>query len=633
MDEEDLADAEEARGIQTSDAFAGLGRRSGTGESALGGLADLFRPGGETMGIKLLKRMGWREGQGVGPKVRRHARLGDDGREASSATTHLFAPEDMPTAKIVRKTDKKGLGFEGDLSLEGLLGKDGGGDSDRDDDDAMGPLIRPRPLPSASKSKPKSGRGGIGMGVLNDTGSDDEDPYEIGPRISYSRIVGGGDKKKKKKGLSANTAIANPALKQTPVFISRKTALAKASQKLTGHDGRPPLEGFVFGKHPDELIVAINSSTKYPRPTIPPGWRPSPRPLAVDATDTATTAAFVSTAEAARASKLDPRSRAEVLGEKQLPGKSVFDFMTPEARDRLAAASGRTDLPRGLGQMPAGASVPSEEERRRELLRQVPELDKATALAALARGAGGGAPYADDDEKRARYRAYLEHWAAGGGSSTTAPPLPRAAKGMSDDDWLRELAEFQSCARIFKPMTGFMASRFTTSTTTTTSSSSPASAGRESLVSRPPPKPKDPAEEAAAMGMFGPLTRSVVDFYPTRLLCKRFGVPPPPHVKSDGAGDDVPGKSSARDKQWQMPTQQQYEPYYGSPAQQQQQQQQPSDVDLQRSQLGHAAVSGFGQVQAPEPVVVDPDRNAALEGNRAAEEVFKSIFGDSDDDE
>ena len=40
---------------------------------------------------------------------------------------------------------------------------------------------------------------GIGIGILNDTGSDDEDPYEIGPRISYNRVIGGEKKKKKRK--------------------------------------------------------------------------------------------------------------------------------------------------------------------------------------------------------------------------------------------------------------------------------------------------------------------------------------------------------------------------------------------------------------------------------------------------
>ena len=42
------------------------------------------------------------------------------------------------------------------------------------------------------------------------------------------------------------------------------------------------------------------------------------------------------------------------------------------------------------------------------------------------------------------------------------------------------------------------------------------------------------AESAARMNMFGPLTRTKVDFYPNRLLCKRFNVANPhPHHKAE----------------------------------------------------------------------------------------------------
>ena len=73
MDEEDLAEAEEARKLQTADAFAGLGSTTGE-QSQDGNLMDIFKTSGETMGVKLLKKMGWREGQGVGPQGRRKAR-------------------------------------------------------------------------------------------------------------------------------------------------------------------------------------------------------------------------------------------------------------------------------------------------------------------------------------------------------------------------------------------------------------------------------------------------------------------------------------------------------------------------------------------------------------------------------
>ncbi|KAI0851109.1 DUF1604-domain-containing protein [Daldinia vernicosa] len=636
MDEEDLADAEEAQKLQTAQGFAGLGA---TDEDGLmrrgGGLADLFRVQGDTMGVKLLRRMGWKDGQGIGPKVRRKARLDVSSKTGSSTQeggeTYLFAPDDVALISFTRKLDRKGLGYEGEARLTPMKADtriEAGSSSDEDSHN--GPLIRPGAL---KKKKPsKFGKGGIGIGVLNDTGSDDEDPYEIGPRISYNRVIGGDKKKKKATNI---TTSANPALRSAPVFISRKNALAQAGKNLRKcHDGRLPLDGFVFGVETDDLSSTINTQVnKYPPPEIPPGWKSSKQ----RESDTPA-AGYVSAADAAKASKLDPRSRAALLGEAQLPGKSVFDFLSSSARDRLATATGKTNLPPGLGEIPEGYAL-SEEEKRQELLRQIPELDKMTAAAAIARGASGGAaPYADDEAKRARYRAYLE-WAAG---FSTNPPsrLP----SVSVEDWLRELHEFRSCALIFKPMTGAMASRFTTSSSSSstsksaTGSSSTAPSSDRDLLSVPPQKPVDPAEQAARLGMYGSMTRSVCDFYPTRLLCKRFNVKPPAHVQPDqqsesdrGAGATAAASKSSYSASAGIPG-------FTTGAM-------TLDELLQSAQT--QASSSNAESPAPAPKVIEPpppppkieeavvnaEVNDAVEGKRAQDDVLRAIFGDSSDEE
>ncbi|KAI1472753.1 DUF1604-domain-containing protein [Daldinia caldariorum] len=658
MDEEDLADAAEAQKLQTAQGFAGLGA---TDEDGLmrqgGGLADLFRVQGDTMGVKLLRRMGWKDGQGIGPKVRRKARLDVSSKPGSSTQeegeTYLFAPDDVALISFTKKLDRKGLGYEGEARLTPMkLDKREDAESSSDEDSRNGPLIRPGAL---KKKKPsKFGKGGIGIGVLNDTGSDDEDPYEIGPKISYNRNIGGDKKKKKATNI---TTSANPALRSAPVFISRKSALAQAGKNLRKcHDGRLPLDGFVFGVETDDLASTINAEVnKYPPPEIPPGWKSSKqRKSDVPA---ATTSDYMSTADAAKASKLDPKSRAALLGEAQLPGKSVFDFISPSARDRLAAATGKANLPPGLGEIPEGYSL-SEAEKQQELLRQVPELDKTTAAAAIARGASGGAaPYADDEAKRARYRTYLE-WAAGFGAN----PPPRAPNA-SVEDWLRELHEFRSCALIFKPMTGAMASRFTTSSSSTSasklatgSSGAVSSSSDKDLLSQ---KPVDPAEQAAKLGMYGAMTRSVRDFYPTRLLCKRFNVKPPAHVQPDqqpesdhrgGGGAAAAGSRMSKSS-------------YGAgmgmgvsgfttgamtldellkSAQAQMQTQTTTGSNTEAAAA--AAVAPIPKaIEAPPPkkedttvaaaVVVNAEVNEAVEGKRAQDDVLRAIFGDSSDDE
>ncbi|KAI0553123.1 DUF1604-domain-containing protein [Xylaria curta] len=621
MDEEDLADAAEAEKLQTAQGFAGLGSTEEDGVRR-GGLADLFRVQGETMGVKLLRRMGWKDGQGIGPKVRRKARLemgSKAGATQSAGETYLFAPDNVSMIAFIKKTDQKGLGYEGESRLTpiGNASKPEAGESS--DEETLGaPLRRPGLLKKEKKNK--FGKGGIGIGILNDTGSDDEDPYEIGPKISYNRVIGG-DKKKKKAGTTA----ANPALSAVPVFRSRKNILARSSKSLRKcHDGRLPLDGFVFGTEADALVSSINTEDKYPPPQIPPGWKSSKERKA----EAENAANYVSTADAAKVSKLDPKSRAALLGEAQLPGKSVFDFLSPEARERLASATGKSNLPPALGEVPAEFAL-TEAEKQQELLRQLPELDKATAVAALARGASGSsgpAPYADDEAKRGRYRAYLEYVA---GFAKTIPAKP---VGMRMQDWTRELHEFVSCARIFKPMTGLMASRFTTSST------AKGGKGGDDLLHT---QPKDPAEEAAKLGMYGSMTRSVRDFYPTRLLCKRFNVRPPAHVQPDGEMETGgAAKASGMSAAMGMSAGQGVAVTLDE-LMRQAQVAAESGANNNNNTNSTDRNGGMGNsqklledtAQRQAPVEVKPDVNEALEGKRAQDQVLKAIFGDSSDED
>lgn len=607
MDEEDLRDAEEARTIQTNAAFAGLGSTEDH-VSRQDGLMGLFRVQGETIGTKLLRKMGWKDGQGVGPKVRRKARLDVKLGSTDKADTFLFAPENVGMISFARKTDRKGLGFEGEPRIGRKLSAAPSGDEE--DDEGLGSLGRPR-LKGLGKPKKSDAKrsGGIGIGILNDTGSDDEDPYEIGPRISYNRVIGG-DKKKKK---AATTAI-NPAVKAKPSFLPNRAALKRVALGVRRcHDGRLPLDGFVFGQEPDPLTTEINAEGKYPPPEIPPGWKSSKQPKTPEGKENS----YVSTADAAKASSLDLKARAALLGEQQLPGKSVFDFLSAGARERLVAVTGKQNLPEAKGEVPEGYNL-TDEQRTQEVLNQVPKLEKETAIAAISRGASG--PYAEDDEKRARYRAYLE-FQAGYGRALPARPLR-----MSLDDWLKEFYEFYNCARIFKPMTGFMASRFTTSTSTSKVSLGGSQGKVEDdrdLVAKPPEKARDPAEEAARLGMFGHMTRSVGDFYPSRLLCKRFGVSPPAHVQPDREEGGRPSPAAAPG----------FEAYGAEsrPASR------PLAIEYGVGVDGTGdAAGGAVMVHKPPvatPPVIDASRNEALEGKRAGEEVFKAIFGDSDDDD
>lgn len=572
MDEEDLADAAEAQRVQTSDAFSGLGD-SAQREMQAGGLAGLFRPQGDTMGLRLLRKMGWKDGQGIGPRIKRAARL-DDGNGAlqANAAVHSFAPKNVPVVKLVEKTDKKGLGFQGQSKLASLSKTDNAPHDD--DDDEQPGFSKPKPIP----------RGGIGMGILNDTGSDEEDPYEIGPAIKYNRVMGG-EKKKKKKAAAA----ANPSLKNAPVFVPKNSRSGNRLQRC--QDGKLPLDGFVLTRAVEDVTAMLAKLAAFAPPTIPQGWKSSLSPQAADNTE------YKSTADAAKESTMDPKARAVILGEKTLPGKSVFDFLSPAAREQMVSASGNTNLPPARGEIPAGFE-PSAEEQKVALLSRIQLVDRDTAIAAIARGSRG--PYADNDAKRARYKAYLDH------VINSEVALPEQLPRTTDDDYVKEMNEYYNCARIFKPMTGFMASRFTTAKSSSTLASSGTPESQE-LLSQPAAAPKDPAEEAAKVGMYGTMTRTVVDFYPTRLLCKRFNVRPPEHVSKEAEG---PPSSEAAATQ--------------------------GPVALPFSETKEAqllTIQSKEDLQVATPSVIDPTQNAAVEGKTANADVLHAIFGDSDDDD
>jgi G patch domain-containing protein 1 len=207
MDDEDLAQAAETRQLETAQNFAGIGHAGAANDD---GLFGLFLTQEETMGVKIAQKMGWRRDQGIGRKVRRNARM-EDGSQDSAA--HLFAPEDARVMSVPREEVKrKGLGY----SSEARLGSSIQHDPERSGVPDMHFLeISNKPATVKKDSVKKSS---FGVGILNDTGSDDEDPYELGPKITFNKTLGK-DKKTKKP-----SKFAKAGAPDKPVFVSKKNA-------------------------------------------------------------------------------------------------------------------------------------------------------------------------------------------------------------------------------------------------------------------------------------------------------------------------------------------------------------------------------------------------------------------------
>lgn len=96
----------------------------------------LLPPPKDSVGGQILKKMGWRIGQGIGPRVTwRQRRLQDmevsSGEGASAddipeddeeANKHTYAPRDMPVLLPVRKDNSHGLGYIAGMGLNESLG-------------------------------------------------------------------------------------------------------------------------------------------------------------------------------------------------------------------------------------------------------------------------------------------------------------------------------------------------------------------------------------------------------------------------------------------------------------------------------------------------------------------------------
>jgi G patch domain-containing protein 1 len=600
MDEEDKAAAAEARELETAQSFATIGR---VGETQNDAFFGMFVTEEETMGVKIAQKMGWRRDQGVGRKVKRAAHL-DDGRAVSdNPSGHSFAPKDSRMMQVAREdVNRKGLGYQPESRLGAATDKV--------------PEQRPMlALPFLEDSRapfPKKAvlkKSSFGVGVLNDTGSDDEDPYELGPKITFNKTL---SKEKKSKKLSK---FAKAGTGEKHVFVTKKLPNRAVGAPSRAYDGRPPLRGFVLATQ----FVDLTSKRKFPPPKIPPDWKSTK-----SSSTTAKIQDYQSVADAAKASTLDAKARSSLLGETPLPGKSVFDFIPKEARDRLATLTGKANLPQGLGEAPPDAQQSSTKAQAKDLWSFVPVVGKDIAAAALAKGATGWMPYSEDLKKRARYVGFLELRAG------KRDDLPERVVGMSVSDWAKELQEFAHAAQVFKPTTGIMASRFTSSS----SSNQPGSADgttTDSLLRKPVVKPEDPAEQAAKLGMYGPMTRSSFPFHPSRLLCKRFNVKPPVDVPHGDGFESGPHSSKGKVEEpvskFAMDRMMQEVLTKGPPV-------------LKRPDWMNAAAQEPAQATAAAATAplfghatVDVEKNEALTQDRASEDVFKAIFGDDDDDE
>ncbi|KAI6130192.1 hypothetical protein EV401DRAFT_618186 [Pisolithus croceorrhizus] len=485
----------------------------------------------DSIGARILKKMGWRLGWGIGPRVswRQHEIQYDRDPDAvevdEEAKKHTFPPRDTPLVVVERKDDFHGLGYNKGLGLHAGLGTTQGSTS--------------------AKSGPKLA-GGFGLGVMNDADEDDLDVYDHGAgdgknRTAFDitevqddeRIVIG-------KGGPSSTQSRSLATQTAQSWDRRGTSRA------TFQDGTPVLSGFVLSDKP------VAEDKWFPIPDVPQGWTPNPKQVWEQAkTQTNDKENVIPIAAPSKPQThsqwkagVTPDQRGAALGETPLPAapRSVFDYMSKKDQEKIKnIAAGRSVPSVSAHDVTAAASS---EMSPGPHVAPIPHVEVHIAEAALR----GFRPFTSNPKKQGRYTAFLRACAEPGSDASIPPRM----HDQGPDSYAMEMNEYAKAAALFRPVTGAMAGRFTSAAVLdlgpkiTEGLRKPTE--EPSLLEHPPeepPKQEDLKEEdakghAARLGMYGPMTREIKSWQPARLLCKRFGVKDPnPDMQYD-AGTSAP---------------------------------------------------------------------------------------------
>uniref|UniRef100_A0A8D3E5Y3 G-patch domain-containing protein n=1 Tax=Scophthalmus maximus TaxID=52904 RepID=A0A8D3E5Y3_SCOMX len=460
-------------------------------------LEELIAPARSSIGVELLRKMGWKEGQGVGPRVKRKARRQQTGSVYSSTMPPAgsedsedddddddfapedvtFAPKDVTPVDFSPRSGVRGLGYRGLDPGMALLGR----------------------------SETRSGVAGqaFGVGALED---EDEDVYHKDSMSRYDTELGGeepGD------GLYGWTA---------PQQYTKRRDKSKDASYL----GKI-LEGFTLTQRAGE------EKTIFPPPTLPRDYRPVHRFHLTSVSVSRLSGVSPALAEALRTSRghmvkeepqqggrhqLDSGQRRALLGEDVLQGpSSVMELLKPEDRDRLLNLRNSSNATDSRHATSSGGSTAGS---------TAGTMAGSMAENALAswRGVQSSTqsfkPFEKNPSKQARYELYLDRLRQGDRDAVEQS----LDSGMTEWERSREREEFVRASILYRPSSSSLTARFT-------SAKHDEDDGDTVEVSRDQEGDVDDKQAAVKMKMFGKLTRETFEWHPDKLLCKRFNVPDP----------------------------------------------------------------------------------------------------------
>ncbi|EPB91661.1 hypothetical protein HMPREF1544_01583 [Mucor circinelloides 1006PhL] len=633
MDEEDLEAMAGARKLVATEEFDILGgterelaaRRKqqqeeearGSGLDFLGSsLINMFGPPKDSVGVRLLRKMGWRPGQGIGPRVKRRMDDEDQDDDDEALSNITFAPRDTPIENFQAKRDTYGLGFDLSTSVPEVA-----------EMKRLRELARQKEMSGQEVDKKNRSSFGIldtsgrkveafGLGALEDD-DDEDDVYRTDTANYHTSLYDD-------EGGLTRDQVKIQSMKRKREQMEEAE---KSKHSLKCSDGRPPLKGFHVSDKPQHI------GKWHAPPKVPAEF--TGQHVVKEDQDSQTDAPKIS-----KESLFSFEERGNALGEKPIEQRSVFDYMPKHSKDKLdQAVSYFIDIGKDKSQ-----------------LSEFPVIPKDVAKLALQ----GFMPFGDNLKKQARYRSYLENQAGmltEDGEPKTVLPIP---EGLTYESGMKEMDEFAKAARIFRPISAMMSGRFTSASETSKNIEVVNFEGglkteeqyrkekEQRIKEQPKPEKKQLTQEAeaAAMKMFGNLTRTVKPFYPNRLVCKRFNVKDP-HPNHDHTADKAAGRTQGGNKDAlskesmetilneRLPLGQKFT----SVSEMTESLAQPDDDPMmkavvpkpsQRNQNFIAPTTGIDTTKKQD---TEEDEGPPLDYERPSMDIFKAIFNDSDSEE
>ncbi|XP_019139800.3 G patch domain-containing protein 1 isoform X2 [Corvus cornix cornix] len=532
MDEEDLSEFGIApKDITTTDDFASKAKdrikekaRQIAGVIApipgITAFDDLIGPSKITVGVELLRKMGWKEGQGIGPRVKRKpcrqkpdptvkiygcalppglSEASEDEEDEFQPENVTFAPKDVMPVDLTPKDNVHGLGYKGLDPSQALFGVSGrehlnlftGGSEETSN--LLGDLRH-----SKGRKLGITGQA-FGVGALEE---EDDDIYATDTLSKYDTVL---KDEEPGDGLYGWTAPKQ--------YKSKK---------------RPEREFKYIGKILDGFSLASKSSAPikvYPPPSLPRNYRPVHyfRPVIVAGNENChlqktleeSTGKLESDPAQQSRHALNAAQRREQLGETELkgPAPSILEYLSEKDRERLKeikqASEQQMKAKIVSQQSPKNRFQPASSEDAAHKWQMLLGGQLANA------GSSDFKPFAKNPEKQKRYENFVKSLQKGEKDTLERFLDPN----MSEWERGREQEEFFRAAMFYRSSNSTLSSRFTRAKYEDDVDKVEVPRDQENDI--------DDKETAVKMKMFGKLTRDKFEWHPDKLLCKRFNVRDP----------------------------------------------------------------------------------------------------------